>query len=179
MNKLKELEKYGFKITWKLISIGLFGFKEIPQLLTYDDIFNYFDYFLANIGKAHVDGICVDDVILFVCEKEDLEAADKLLKKYSNCDKTDITVQIRKWRVYLLQKLIDTISQDCLQGLLELIEFWISIGRPQDCPFDFPNVKEGKIIDNYFTLNSYNDILNRNRTWIDQEIAKIIKLENK
>lgn len=169
MNRLKILENMGFKITWKLIDIGLYGLYEIPVVLTRDEVWDYLDDLLTNIDEQS------DNIISLICEKDDPIRADKILKKYTDNDKSDIIVQTRKWRAYLLKTLLDNISHDCLQGLLELIEFWISMGKPEDCPHIFPASKEN--VHDYFTQSTYRFLATKNRVWLNQEIAKIIELE--
>ena len=51
MNKLKILKDLGFKITWKLIKIGLYGLCEIPVLLTKYEILDYLYTLLNNIDE--------------------------------------------------------------------------------------------------------------------------------
>ena len=171
MNKLKILKNMDFKITWKLIYIGLYGLYKIPVVLTRDEVWDYLSDLLTNINEQS------DSIISLICEKDDPIKADKILKKYADDDKSDITVQTRKWRAYLLKTLLDNISDDCLQGLLELIEFWISMGRPDDCPHIFPDQEEKNLKHGYFTQTTYNFLVNKNRVWLNQEITKIIELE--
>lgn len=171
MNKLIILQNLGFKITWKLIYIGLFGLYKIPSILTRDEVFDYLDGLLINIDEQS------DNIITLICEKDNTRVADKLFKKYADNDKSNSTLQMRKWRAYLLKTLLDNISHDYLQGLLELIEFWISMGKPEDCPHVFPKSKDDKLIHDYFTPSMYTFLINRNRVWLIEEIERIIELE--
>ena len=64
MNKLIILENIGFKISWKLISIGLFGDVEIPISLTHDDVLDYLNGLLTDINEQ------TDNIIALICEKD-------------------------------------------------------------------------------------------------------------
>lgn len=172
MNKLSFLKNMGFKISWKLINIGLFGDDEIPVSLTYNDVLEYLDSLLTDINEQ------TDNIIALICEKDDGAKFDRFLKELANEDDSNIAIQKRKWRAYLLKKLIDNISEDCLQGLLELIEFWISMGRPDDCPQTFPSSDNKESVQDYFTQASYEFNVNKNREWLNQEILSIVKLED-
>ena len=78
MNKLDVLRNMGFAITWKLISIGLYGSGRIPVSLTYDDVFKYLD------GSFSENNEQTDNTIALICEENEREEFDKLLKKISN-----------------------------------------------------------------------------------------------
>lgn len=172
MNKLCVLKNMGFKISWNLISIGLYGDGEIPPLITHMDVVDYLDSLLTDIDEQ------TGNIIALICE-EDRVKFDRLLKKFASKDNSNIAIQKRKWRVYLLKDLIDNINEDGLQGMLELMEFWASMGMPDDCPQAFPNSDEKKSIQEFFTQTSYELNLNKNQEWLNKEIQSIIKSEDK
>ena len=100
-----------------------------------------------------------------------------VLEELANKDNSSIAIQKRKWRVCLLKILIDNINGDSLQGMLELMEFWASMGMPNDCPQTIPKGNNKKSIQEYFTPASFEFNLNKNRMWVNEEIRYIIKLE--
>lgn len=171
MNKLCVLKNLGFKISWNLIAIGLYGNGEIPPLITHLDVVDYLDSLLTDINEQ------TDNIIALICEKEDRTNFDRLFKELASEDNSNIVVQKRKWRAYLLKNLTDNINEDGLQGLLELMEFWVSMGKPDNCPQTFPNSDNKKSIQEYFTQASYEFNLNKNREWLNEEIQSIVKLE--
>ena len=168
MNKLHILESLGFKITWRLLQIGVKGYCEIPPVLTRNEILEYLGDLLNNIDSQ------TDYVISLICEENPLEF-NKMLEKYAENDWCDINIQKRKWRAYLLKTLLDNLSRDPLQGLLELMEFWLTMGKPDYCPHTFPtNVTIKK---DYFTEATYNLLVKKKRDWLNEEIAEIIGSE--
>lgn len=171
MNKLNVLKEMGFKISWNLIVIGLYGNGKIPPLITRLDVVNYLDSLLTGVDEQ------TNNIIALICEKEDCAKFDRLLEDLASKDNSNIDIQKRKWRVCLLKVLIDNIAEDWMQGLLELMEFWISMGKPDDCPQTFPNSDNKKSIQDYFTPASYEFNLSKNREWIKKEIQCIIELE--
>lgn len=172
MNKLCVLKNLGFKISWNLIAIGLYGNGEIPPSITHLDVVDYLEGLLTDIDEQ------TDNIITLICEKEDHIKFDRLLKELASKDDSNIVIQKRKWRAYLLKNLIDNISEDSLQGLLELMEFWVSMGKPDNCPQTFPNSDNKESIQNYFTRASYEFNLNKNREWLNKEIQNIVKSED-
>ena len=164
MNKLNSLENMGFRISWKLISIGLYGDGEIPIQLTHNDVLEYIDSLLMDFNEQ------TDTIITLICEKNSRVEFDDFLKKLANEDDSNTAIEKRKWRAYLLKTLLDTISKDCLQGMLALMEFWILMGKPDDCPFSFPIKSDSKSIQEYFSQSSYDFNVTKNREWLEREI---------
>ena len=170
MNKLYVLNELGFKISWNLIVIGLYGNGEISPLITRLDVVNYLDNMLTDINDQ------TDNIISLISEN-DCTKFDRLLEELAKKDTSNFDIQKRKWRVYLLKMLIDNVNEDWMQGLLELMGFWISMGKPDDCPQTFPNSDNKKSIQDYFTPTSYEFNLSKNREWLNEEINYICKQE--
>ena len=64
---------------------------------------------------------------------------------------------------------------DCLRGLLELMEFWISMGKPDDCPMIFPDRADKESVQSYFTKEAYELQVMKNRGWLEEEISGILR----
>lgn len=171
MNNLYVLQGMGFKVPWKLIAIGLFGDGEIPPSITRSDVVEYLDCLLTAENEQ------TDDAISLFCEKDDTPIFDRVLKDLASRDTADSMVQKRKWRACLLKNLMEHISKDYLQGLLDLMEFWVSMGRPSDCPQTFPSQESKESTQEYFTQASYEFNVNNNQKWLRAEVESIVKLE--
>lgn len=171
-NLLEEVEKMGFLVTWKFINIGLYGTDKIPIQISYDEVFEYFDNLLSkNEGY-------IDEIIDLICEKDDKWKVDALLKSFAKLEPTEETFEERKWRAYLLKKIIDNGYRDYLQGLLEFMEFWITMGVEEDCPHIFPEKNStDNSVQQYFTQTMYNFLRERNLEWLNKEIVQIIAKE--
>ena len=171
MNKLKVIENMGLKITWKLLSIGLYGCDMIPVQITRAELFEYLDGQLTTMDER------TDKIISLMCEQDNEFQTDRLLRSFSDNDESVTAVQLRKWRACMLHGLLCNVNQDCLQGLLELMEFWLSMGMPRDCPLDFPSSDGELSVQNYFTQSVYKDMISKNNNWLNQEISRLIALE--
>lgn len=168
MNVLNILENMGFKITWKLISLGLYGFEGVPVFLSRNELFVYLNDCLGrNVTQ-------IDNIIYLLCEKEDNFKIDQLLSSLATEDGSIETVQLRKWKAYILKDLLNSYNQDYFQCMLELLEFWTSVGDMEKCPFDFPDKNS---VQNYFTQAQYQIILEKNLAWLNNEVQSIIELE--
>lgn len=170
MNKLILIKNMGLKITWKLIGIGLFGCGEIPIVLSRGDVLEY----LYSSLEENEDTI--GDIVDLLCEENDNIAFDKKIIKLAS-DSSNIDLQKRKWKICLLRILIDNLSEDYMQGILEMMEFWVSMGISDDCPLTFPAENNAESVQNYFTQSSYEILIERNREWIGREVLRIAELD--
>ncbi len=173
MNTLKAIENMGFKITWKLIYFGLFGYDLIPIQLTYDEMFDYLDEKLYAVNKN------TDSVIQLICEKDDNDRINSLVYKFANIECSEVSIQERKWRAYLLKSTLDNLSSDCLQAILQLMEFWTSMGMPDDCPQKFPKKLDEKSREEYFTPSMLTILITQNTEWLQKEVERVIGMEHK
>ena len=171
MNSLIYLENIGFKVCWKLIKIGLCGDGHIPIVLTYDEILDYLDDLLSN------NTIQTEHIIALICEKDNTEKFNQILWEFAFEENTNITLQKRKWIAYLLNKTLDALSKDCLQGMLELTEFWVTVGNLKVCPMTFPEKNNSQSINEFFSRSSYEINLEKNQKWLNKEIDEIVALE--
>ena len=170
MNKLNIMKNMGFRISWKLINIGLFGYDEIPVVLTRGDVL---EYLYSSLNESNEQ---TDDIIKLICEEDNYTKFDNIIKEFANKDDTLPSIQKRKWRAYLLKSIIDNLTNDYTQDLLELMEFWESMGHPGDCPHPYPT--DEKSMYYYFTKEMYEFGVNKNKEWLNQEIIIIINLES-
>lgn len=171
MNKLKLIEKMGFKITWKLIYIGLYGTPKIPVQLNCAELFDYL------IDRLNDNDEWVDEIVLLICEKEDKTKIQSLISQFAKNEKSDNILQERKWRAFKLKNILNNMCDDCLQGLLQLMEFWVLDASCKDIPFDIPNSRDEDSIKNYFTKSMYKKQIVKNKNWLNKEINLIISEE--
>ena len=101
---------------------------------------------------------------------------DAKIKGFAALDGSDLSLQKRKWRVYRLTRLLETLSVDPLQGLLVLMEFWLP-ARDTDCPLTFPCKDGSPSPEEYFMRSNYNAMVQRNRAWLSEEISEIQRAE--
>lgn len=172
MNKLLALSHMGFKVGWKVIEIGFYGEQYISPQLGREALFEYFDILLETENEQS------DIIIKLICESDDIFKFDKMIHSLANDEQSKLQLQLRKWRAYLLNDLIHNLSSDSLGGLIELMEFWVSMDMPDDCPLSFPKYNNPLSIQQYFTPNVYNAQKKKNIEWLQSEVKNIIKEDN-
>ena len=57
------------------------------------------------------------------------------------------------------------------------MEFWMSMGRPDDCPLIFPDNVDKESVQSYFTQKTSEFNVLKNKRWLKEEIASIISAE--
>ena len=165
MNILLNIELMGLKITWKLIYLGL-NSTEGYKMLSKEELLEFVDSKLTVVSRQ------TDRFIQLISEDRNDEI-NSILLKFAETDGTDEFIQKRKWRAYKLKLILDNPSEDCLQGLLELIEFWYQNNITNDCPQVFPSAEGILPVKTYFTPQMYASMMNKNQAWLIQEIEKI------
>ena len=103
---------------------------------------------------------------------------DAIIKELANSEQSEFAFELHKWRICFLKKILDNKNEDVLQGLLELMEFWLPIKDELECPHIFPkNDGNNDSVHKYFTETMYTYLINKNQVWIENEIEKIRKAE--
>lgn len=171
-NKLEEIQKNNFKITWKFIEIGYFGYEFIQPQISKQDICEYAEILLKNIQDNYAE------IVQLIGERADDYEFNMILHKLSESDKSNIELQIHKWIIYLTNNMIENLKNEYFEDLLTMNEFWISLGQPKYSPHIFQAVKNNIIPQEYYTKKMYDFILNKHKEWIKCETEKIIKMEN-
>ncbi len=111
-----------------------------------------------------------------ICEGDNPAEFDKLLKRLSREENTNGAIQKRKWRNCLLKELLDGIGEDYFQGLLAIMEFWSQMGKLENSLDIFPKNKDA--LQNYFTLSTFKLVMDKNISWLKEEISIIAESEN-
>lgn len=173
MNKLKELENMNFKITWKLINIGLFGNELIKSQITKKDIYDFEEELLAN------NSFNFNDVVLLTDKSLSDTEFRELIYKFSKNEKTEMKFESEKWIVYLTKKMLDTLNKkDYFNSLLEISDFWISLGQPKNSPHIFQAVNNNITPKEYYTKEMFEKVLYMHENWIKKEVKQISIREN-
>ena len=168
-NKLENINNIGLKITWKFILIGYKGYMHLNSQITKDDICKY----IENHINEKDNGKYIE---LLVNEHDDY-AFEKTLRNFANKEYSDLNLQIDKWILYLTKVMIDNLKSDYYENLLEINDFWVSLGQPEYCPHIFQGVNNEIEPEDYYTIEMYDKILKIHKEWIKKEIKRINLLE--
>lgn len=172
MNKLEEINKImKFKITWKFIKIGYLGYESIQPQITKKDIC---DYAYSLLEKSSSD---FDEIAQLIGEKADDYEFNRILEKLAKHENSNMELQVHKWIIYLTERMISNLDNDYFEGLLNITEFWISLGQPKYAPHIYQGVGNNLMPQEYYNQGMYDLLKNKHKEWLKEEIQKIRKSE--
>jgi hypothetical protein len=177
--KLKEQ----FAVNWTTILAGWKGLgvfspwpersAEYPPLLSVDELADYANERLASSSDATEEDMVVKLLSLNLYT-ESREVITEHLTRLSDLCGYDSSHELRKWRVVLLEDLLDHLPSDPLYGLIALTEFWQSFGFPPDSPHEVQGKENTLTPDDYYQEDNYQRSISRHKAWIEQEKAGLL-----
>jgi hypothetical protein len=166
-----------FEVNWTTVLVGWNGlgilspwperWSEFPSLLNSSEISAYCDERLASIPDPAELNLIV--MLLSSFQTESREAVKQLLMSLSELSKGNSSLELRKWRVALLEETLDKMSNDVLDGLMELTEFWQDFGFPADAPCAIQKICSAVDASEFYQHENLNALVSTHRTWIENE----------
>lgn len=168
MIELNEFKKLGLKITWTLIDIGFRGSEMFFYELKASDILEY------AVSILYSDDYHEEVAELAGENEKNIYEIDRYIKILSSYEKCERSLELEKWIVCYVNKIIQNKYDNCFNGLMELEEMWIKLEVPKDCPFVFHG--DNKLsIKKYFTMQNYEKQYQNHINWIQDKIHKLIE----
>ena len=174
-----EKIRAAFTTNWTTVLVGWNGlgdlcpwpdrWTEYPALIFGHEICAYCDEQLAKsfdpIERDMILALLALDV-----RTASREIVRTLLTPLSVLCKGDPAIELRKWRLVMLEETLEHLPKDALYGLIALSEFWQSFGFPADSPHTvqgrgFKSVGPYE----YYEQENLDQLLLRHRTWIEHE----------
>lgn len=169
-NNLYQLLEFGFQIRWTTVKIGYYGYHFIPPQLTMGEICEF-------TAEEMMNKDCNDLVARLACAEGDKCEFEEVLNRLVKGEDVSASIQLRKWRVLLLFRQLKKLSDDYTEGLVQLTEFWLSLGLPDDCPHIVQGRNNCLSPNQYYTKEVYTALKKKNENWLESEIADIIASE--
>ena len=173
MIKLDDIQKAGFKVTWKVIDIGFKGSKVFRGELSARDII---DYALLQLESGKADKTSGE----LACEYDtNTEEVDNLVKGLANKENTDYSIEFRKWRVLYVEKEFPTEKTDYINGLIMLGNIWVALDFPEDSPHVFQGRGNDITPEQYYTEENYKELFHKHKEWIEKEVKQLTDSDKK
>lgn len=183
MSAFTDLRKQ-FDANWTTVLVGWRGlgvlspwpdrWKEFPPLLSAEELANYA---LARLG-ANTDQEELDaasSLLSLNLREERREDVCALLDRLSTADKSDPALELRKWRLVLLEHRLKDLPKDPLDGPVALSEFWNDFRFPPDSPHEAQGVGNSLSPSEFYTQENLDRLLSRHQAWIRDERESIKK----
>lgn len=97
----------------------------------------------------------------------------ELLKNVCELENIDTEISFKKWRLAVLEEIMNNLSHDCIYDLIELTDFWVSWGNPKNKPHIIQGLDSSISPNEYYTEKNLETILKAHRAWIIEEKQKI------
>lgn len=169
MNYIKRLQALGFPITWTLIFTGWNGPGKLGRLINVDDISEYATEMIDRPEESYSP----EAVSLAGASTQDTELVETCLKKLSATETVSLEFEARKWRYVLLEKCLETLPKDPVEGLVALTAFWEQFDYPADCPHQVQGRKNQVAPNEYYTMPNYEDTVRRHVNWMRNECRSL------
>lgn len=166
MITLAEFKRLNLKITWKLINIGFKNNKYFGNMLSAEEVIGYAIEQLLN---------CDNDIIIQLAG-ESVDNTTEIMTDVhilAEHEDTEYSKEFRKWRVMYVIKSLPNIKTEFITGLVELGDIWAYLDFPNDSPHLFQGKGNSLEPKQYYTQNNYNELLNKHRIWIEDELKEL------
>ncbi len=172
-----------FDMNWTTVLVGWEGlgvlspwpsrWTEFPSLVSGEEVAVYAEERLASATDPSGQDLILK-LLSVDLRTESREAIRDLLKPLSDLDGNDPAIELRKWRLVLLEQVLENMPQDTLHGLMALTEFWQGFGFPPDSPHQVQGRGNEIGPKEYYTAENFREALNRHRRWIEKETAELM-----
>lgn len=174
-----EKIKVLFKTNWTTVLVGWNGlgvlcpwpdrWTEYPALIHGHEICAYCDEQL-DISLDPIEQNMILALLALDFQTACRETVRTLLTPLSVLCKGDPAIELRKWRLVMLEDTLEHLPEDAIYGLIALSEFWQNFGFPADSP----HVVQGRGANfvgprEYYGQKNFDQLLLCHRTWIEHE----------
>jgi polyhydroxyalkanoate synthesis regulator phasin len=126
------------------------------------------DFALKEIENKSED---VSDTLieLFSAGSLEKEEVTELLEDICEQEKINEESSLKKWRLYMLEEILDNLSNDCLYDLIRLTDFWLAWENPEDKPHLIQGMDSEMNPTEYYSESNYKKLIKAHKDWIIEE----------
>lgn len=166
-----------FSTKWSTLLVGWEGLgryspwhssaNDFPSLLTACDVMHFAEERLKVSGESTEIDMIVE--LMSLSRNASREEVRAILARLAVAEKTQEDIELRKWRLISLEELFNTLSNDPINALISLTEFWQTWGFPNDSPHDIHDGDGRDRVINYFTDETLDRVRRKHVEWILNE----------
>ena len=163
--------KRRFKVNWMTLLVGWRGFGAYQRLVLVSDIQQFA---IENLDVVSKSNTVLPDLatLATISRKEDYQI-EPLLDKLSAAEHNVFEIEVRKWVICLLEKQLQELPSNYVDGLITLTEFWCSLQYPEYSPHRIQGKDNMLTPQQYYTLENYKVILQQHKDWIGNELQRL------
>jgi hypothetical protein len=171
-----------FDVNWTTVLVGWRGlgvlspwpnrWMEFPPLLTADEVAAYARERLAASPNGAEQAL-LGELLSLDLRAENREEVTAMLNRLSESVGHDAAIELRRWRLVLLEQTLSDMPHDPLYGLTALTEFWQSFGFPADSPHVVQGRGNTVSPADYYQPDNFRKLLAAHTRWIEDERAAL------
>ena len=163
LNILRQLQNVGFRVTWRIVYIGLYGTDRFEPRLAVED---FFDFLKENINETDV---LFEDFVLLLSSEGDEHELKKTLFMLTEKEKSTYELDIRKLRCLELINIFARKNEEYLPT--SIYDFWLSYNS-----LSSDEISETTAL--HLFINDQDKLCSDSMQWLENEIKNIISAEN-
>ncbi len=169
-----------FETNWATIYVGWKGLSEFapwhlsmtefPPLLSLEEVQSFAIERLGSCSDAAERDLAVS---LLALDRADATREDvaELLRRLALLSAWESSRELRKWRIVLLEDLLQQLPSHPVYGLVALSEFWQAFGFPRDGPHEIQGRGNSASPEEYYTADNFRRLIARHKAWLECEKA--------
>ena len=164
MSILHEMMDSGFVVDWTTILVGWDCPGNYPSQLSVADVSEHATHLL----EANPDQ---PSEVLHLASTPDGsgDEFDQCIRRLAAHEGGDVVNETRNWRLFLLKRVMKTLGQDPIYGLLKLTEFWSGFDYPADSPHVVQGRHNALSPPEYYSDDMFRQIVHAHEEWINRE----------
>lgn len=168
MIKLHDFRDKRLNINWRTIQIGWNGPGKFLRQLTEKEII---DYAIELVTKAETQP---EDIwTLAGLSVGSSDEIDIVLGRLVDIEKSDFDIEMRKWRVLLVNNALDNLKNEPLYDLIALTEVWEKFNYPADSPHIVQGFNNSITPQEYYDNKNLEITIKQHRDWVDAELKSL------
>jgi hypothetical protein len=168
MIRLHEFKDNGLEVNWGTILIGLDGPGKLPPQIIPKEVVDYAVELISQ-SNNQPDSIW----ILADLSENDTSEIKRLVWELEKGEKLSREVEIDKWKVLLLQRILSELNNEPIYDLLKLTEFWEKFDYPKDSPHIVQGLHNDISPTDYYTEENYKEIVKNHKLWIEAKLSQL------
>lgn len=168
MIRLKDIKQLGLFITWRLLYLGVqSGHIETEEVI---------EYAIEKLEEgSEREEICE----LAGAYAEEHEEICNVLWKLTEQEDTQNDIENRKIRAVIVSRVLKSKNKNCINGLMDITDLWIELGYPDDSPHIIQGKGNCVSPSEYYTMDNYNFLYEKNVEWLKMELEDLRKKQQK
>ena len=149
------------------------GIPGVNIKLKYQDIIDFAIKRINNSPNELEENLLID--LTSVCFLDNAEIT-RILTELCDFEQVNITMSLRKWRLYLLKNILNDLETDALYVLIRLSEFWIEWQTVliDPIPHLYQGVNNSMSPQDYYSEENMNRTIDIHKKWIENEIKSVV-----